>query len=129
MFSLDTSHLQQSTGPTTTQIVRSDLEKFQDQRVCKISLQNLKKIHTQRLENEKLSPSGKKRFRILFTGDTHSNLEPSIASFVSEKALGGVVRRIQYLEQVRAISNHPVLVIDAGDFLQGTPYFDSSSRK
>jgi hypothetical protein len=38
-----------------------------------------------------------------FTGDTHSNLEPSLATFVSEKELGGVVRCVQYIDQVRRV--------------------------
>ena len=124
MFSIDTTNLQQLTGSTTTQFLRADLENFQNKQFSKISFKNLKKLHAQRLESDTFSQCEKKRFTILFTGDTHSNLEPSIASFVSEKALGGVVRRIQYLEQVRNTSNHPVLVIDAGDFLQGTAYFE-----
>ncbi len=76
-----------------------------------------------------------KQFAILFTGDTHSYLETSITPFIcdldnslpssfSQKPLGGVVRRIRYLEDCRRLMENPVLVLDAGDFLQGTPYFE-----
>lgn len=75
------------------------------------------------------------KFTILFTGDTHSHLEPSLTTFIceldpslprsfSEKPLGGIVRRIHYLEECRRLMQNPVLVLDAGDFLQGTPYFE-----
>lgn len=91
-------------------------------RTRKISLEALKNLHqTREAEPCKFSGTG---FIILFTGDTHSYLEPSIASFVSDKALGGIVRRIHYLEQVRSLSNRPVLVLDGGDFLEGTPIFE-----
>ncbi len=120
MSVLEGVHLKQS-AEFSTQLVNPLGN--QDKCIRKVSLENLKYIRDQH-ENEKSSKIGKKRLTILFTGDTHSNLEPSIASFVSEKALGGIVRRIQYLEQTRAISNQPVLVLDAGDFLQGTAYFE-----
>lgn len=37
--------------------------------------------------------------------------------------MGGVVRRASYIDQMRA-ENKQVLLLDAGDFLQGTPYFN-----
>lgn len=111
----------QSIGPSiqlTTHIRNSD------KRIHKISLEKLKETFRNRIEHEMFVKREKKSFTILFTGDTHSYLEPSKASFVSEKELGGVVRRIHYLEQVRKFSDQPILVLDAGDFLQGTAYFE-----
>lgn len=112
---------QKSVGSSTQLITQME---SQENRINKISLEKLKKTFQNRLEHEAFIKRDKKSFTILFTGDTHSNLEPSLASFVSKKELGGVVRRIQYLEQIRKISNQPVLVLDAGDFLQGTAYFE-----
>lgn len=57
---------------------------------------------------------------ILHTNDTHSQIEPLSAG--DYKGLGGVVRREKYISQVRA-ENKNVILLDAGDFSQGTPYF------
>ncbi len=63
-----------------------------------------------------------KEIVILHTNDTHSQLEP-----VMEKAMkaevGGVLRRMEYVEQVRK-NNKTVFLFDAGDFSQGTPYYN-----
>jgi 5'-nucleotidase len=96
----------------------------QDHRIHRISLDTLKQIFQNQLDPTTWAAQDKKSFTILFTGDTHSHLEPSFASFVSEKELGGVVRRVQYVEKMRQESRQPILVLDAGDFLQGTPYFE-----
>ena len=57
---------------------------------------------------------------ILHTNDTHSQVEPLTAG--NYKGRGGVERREKYINQVRA--EHPnVILLDAGDFSQGTPYF------
>lgn len=90
-----------------------------DKAIHRVSLEIIKQRKEQGLCVDK-----KQSFTILFTSDTHSNIEPYVASFVSPKPLGGIVRRIQYLEEVRAISSQPVLILDAGDFFQGTPYFE-----
>lgn len=57
---------------------------------------------------------------ILHTNDTHSQIEPQTAG--KNKGLGGAVRREKYIRSVRA-ENENVLLLDAGDFSQGTPYF------
>lgn len=59
-------------------------------------------------ENEKLV--------ILHTNDTHSQIDPN------EKNLGGIVRRKVLVDSVRAAEKNVVL-IDAGDAVQGTLYF------
>jgi len=58
---------------------------------------------------------------ILHTNDTHSHLEaynePDIGN------VGGVVRRNTFIQETR--SQYPnTIVVDAGDFSQGTPYFN-----
>ena len=57
---------------------------------------------------------------ILHTNDTHSNIEPLTSG--RNAGLGGVQRRANYIASVRA-ENKNVLLLDAGDYNQGTPYF------
>lgn len=61
------------------------------------------------------------RLTILHTNDTHSHLEP----FATDQfaGLGGVANRAALINQIRAEAQH-VLLLDAGDFFQGTDYFD-----
>ncbi len=119
-------YLQQPVGSETQLVPQAQNHKS---RIQKVSLEQLKNSSQCRNEYQTLANGSKKKFTILFTSDTHSHIEPTIASFVSEKALGGVVRRIQYLEHVRKTSDQAVLVLDAGDFLQGTPYFEQFEGK
>ena len=58
---------------------------------------------------------------ILHTNDTHSRLEPYLESNLDD--VGGVVRRHTFIQQTRAQYPHTI-VVDAGDFSQGTPYFN-----
>jgi 5'-nucleotidase len=60
---------------------------------------------------------------ILHTNDTHSRIETLPPTDRSAPDLGGVVRRATYVDKVRKENKH-VLLFDAGDFLQGTPYFN-----
>ena len=62
-----------------------------------------------------------KTITILHTNDTHSQIEPYITS---KDTLGGVLRREQAIYDVRRQSKGPVFLFDAGDFSQGTPYFN-----
>lgn len=57
---------------------------------------------------------------ILHTNDTHSQITPQVAG--GGKGLGGYERREAYINKVRS-ENENVLLLDAGDFSQGTPYF------
>lgn len=57
---------------------------------------------------------------ILHTNDVHSAIEPITSGYYS--GLGGVQRRANYIQSIR--ENHPnVLLLDAGDYNQGTPYY------
>ncbi|MBO5673317.1 MAG: metallophosphatase [Paludibacteraceae bacterium] len=59
---------------------------------------------------------------ILHTNDTHSQIEP-IASGKRDGNHAGYARRMGLIEQERKA--HPALIlVDAGDFCQGTPYFN-----
>lgn len=57
---------------------------------------------------------------ILHTNDTHSQIEPETTG--KGKGLGGYERREAYIKSVRG-QNKNVILLDAGDFSQGTPYF------
>ncbi len=58
----------------------------------------------------------------IHTNDTHSHIEASIEDGATT-ATGGVVRRLAFIDSVRAAQPYTFL-IDAGDFCQGTPYFN-----
>ena len=60
---------------------------------------------------------------ILHTNDTHSNIDPFGASHSKYAGRGGVSKRYTIIEQIRKL-NHNVLLLDAGDIFQGTPYFN-----
>lgn len=63
---------------------------------------------------------GSKELVILHTNDTHSQIETIRTG--RGKGLGGVDRRAEYIDQVRR-DHRNVLLLDAGDWDQGTPYF------
>ena len=58
---------------------------------------------------------------ILHTNDTHSQIEPFKDKDGS--MVGGIYCRAAIIDQVRQ-ENKNVLLVDAGDFCQGTPYFN-----
>ena len=53
---------------------------------------------------------------ILHTNDTHSQIDPT------RKNLGGVMRRMAAIDSIRR-HNENVMLVDAGDAVQGTLYF------
>lgn len=57
---------------------------------------------------------------ILHTNDSHSQITPQTAG--TGKDLGGYERREQYIRKIRK-EHKNVLLLDAGDFSQGSPYF------
>ncbi len=61
------------------------------------------------------------KLTILHTNDTHSQVEPTDPN-AHNGNLGGYVRRMEMVNQIR--KNENVLLVDAGDFSQGTPYFN-----
>ncbi len=64
-----------------------------------------------------------KKVVILHTNDTHSRIEPLPTNENTNPNTAGVVRRATYVDQIRK-ENKNVLLFDAGDFVQGTPYFN-----
>ncbi len=60
---------------------------------------------------------------ILYTNDTHARLDPFPENSRQFAGLGGIARRASLVKKVRAREKH-VLLLDAGDVFQGTPWFD-----
>ena len=60
------------------------------------------------------------RLVILHTNDTHSQVEPTDKSTLKTSDMGGYARRMGLIEQIRAKEKN-VLLVDAGDYSQGTP--------
>ncbi len=60
---------------------------------------------------------------ILYTNDTHARLDPFPDNATQFAGLGGIARRANIIKKIRR--NQPnVLLLDAGDVFQGTPWFD-----
>jgi len=60
---------------------------------------------------------------ILHSNDTHSQVEPTEKSTLKTADMGGYARRMGEIESIRAKEKN-VLLVDAGDYSQGTPYFN-----
>lgn len=60
---------------------------------------------------------------ILHTNDVHSRLEPFPADAGANAGRGGIAARASLISAVRREREH-VLLLDAGDIFQGTPYFN-----
>ena len=63
------------------------------------------------------------RLTILHTNDTHSRLDPFPMDGSRNQGLGGVAARAAHINRIRQEEEH-VLLFDAGDIFQGTPYFN-----
>lgn len=65
-----------------------------------------------------------KHLTILHTNDTHSQIEPLVDKELLDKGtVGGALWRAALIEQERQ-KDSTLLLLDAGDFSQGTPYFN-----
>jgi len=64
-----------------------------------------------------------KHLTILHTNDVHSHIDPFPADDPRNPNMGGVSRRATLIESIRK-ENSNVLLLDAGDVFQGTPYFN-----
>ncbi len=63
------------------------------------------------------------KITILHTNDVHSRIEPFPMDGSRNQGLGGVARRSTIIQQIRSQEKN-VLLLDAGDMFQGTPYFN-----
>lgn len=64
-----------------------------------------------------------KHITILHTNDVHSNIDPFNSNHSKYPNLGGAANRASYINTVRN-ENPNMLLLDAGDMFQGTPYFN-----
>jgi 5'-nucleotidase len=65
----------------------------------------------------------KKNITILHTNDVHSHIDPFNSDHPRYPNLGGAAKRAAYINSVRN-ENPNLLLLDAGDMFQGTPYFN-----
>ncbi|SEA70606.1 5'-nucleotidase [Flavobacterium gillisiae] len=63
------------------------------------------------------------KITILHTNDVHSHIDPFPADDPRNANMGGVARRASLIEKIRKEDTN-VLLLDAGDIFQGTPYFN-----
>ena len=63
------------------------------------------------------------RLVVLHTNDVHSRLEPFPMDGGRNQGMGGVAARASLIRKIRDEQDH-VLLLDAGDIFQGTPYFN-----
>lgn len=77
------------------------------------------------LTPDTLLAAGKKAatLTILHTNDVHSRLDPFPMDGSRNAGKGGVARRATLIRQIRSEQKN-VLLFDAGDIFQGTPYFN-----
>jgi len=61
------------------------------------------------------------KLTILHTNDMHSHIHPFTSG--RNKGLGGMAQRAALIKQIRKQEEH-ILLLDAGDVFQGTPYFN-----
>lgn len=63
------------------------------------------------------------RLTILHTNDVHSRLDPFPMDGSINAGKGGIAARAALIQKIRTEEEH-VLLLDAGDIFQGTPYFN-----
>lgn len=63
------------------------------------------------------------KLTVLSTNDVHSRIEPFPMDGGKWQGLGGVAQRASLIKEIRAKEKN-VLLLDAGDIFQGTPYFN-----
>ncbi|MCL2738748.1 MAG: metallophosphatase [Bacteroidales bacterium] len=59
---------------------------------------------------------------ILHTNDVHSQMDPQDSG--QSAGLGGVERRAAYIAEMRKAHPNKLILLDAGDYNQGTPYYN-----
>lgn len=63
------------------------------------------------------------KITILHTNDTHSHIDPFPFNDPKFPGMGGYAKRAAVIEDIRKVEKN-VLLFDAGDVFQGTPYFN-----
>ncbi len=67
--------------------------------------------------------SNQPKLTILYTNDTHARLDPFPKNATQFAGLGGIARRANLIRRIREQEKN-LLLLDAGDVFQGTPWFD-----
>jgi 5'-nucleotidase len=80
-------------------------------------------IYSGSLFNEFAAEARGQKLTILHTNDVHSRLDPFPMDGSNNAGKGGVVARAELIRKIRSQEEH-VLLLDAGDIFQGTPYFN-----
>lgn len=75
------------------------------------------------LSQNEYSKKGINKITILYTNDVHSRIEAFPLNDPKYSGLGGFEARAKLINQIRAEEKN-VLLLDAGDVFQGTPYFN-----
>jgi 5'-nucleotidase len=75
------------------------------------------------LSKEVLKSKDLSRLTILYTNDLHSRIEPFPTNDPKFANLGGFARRAAVIDSIKK-ENDNILLLDAGDIFQGTPYFN-----
>lgn len=70
-----------------------------------------------------LRDAGVRRVRILHTNDTHSRIDPFPGNDPRYPAMGGYARRASMIRAYRE-EDPGLVLLDAGDIFQGTPYYN-----
>lgn len=73
--------------------------------------------------SENAAAAGMRTLTILHTNDVHSRLDPFPMDGSRNEGLGGVAARASLINEIRS-ENGALLLLDAGDIFQGTPYFN-----
>jgi 5'-nucleotidase len=68
-------------------------------------------------------PDAKETLTILHTNDVHSRIDPFPMDGGRNQGMGGVAARSSLIKEIREKETN-VLLLDAGDIFQGTPYFN-----
>lgn len=66
---------------------------------------------------------GETLITVLHTNDTHSQIDPILDNDANFPGKGGVARRATLVKRIRK-ENPNTLLLDGGDVMQGTPYFN-----
>jgi 5'-nucleotidase len=75
------------------------------------------------LLSEMAAEEKKYKLTVLHTNDVHSRIDPFPMDGSANQGLGGVAARAEIIGKIRA-EEEQVLLLDAGDIFQGTPYFN-----
>lgn len=75
------------------------------------------------IPSEALAKKELVKITILHTNDVHSHIDPFPDNDPKFAGLGGIVRRAALIKKIRSEEKN-VLLLDAGDLFQGTPYFN-----